>query len=81
MKKKKSITSQKLGSFIITIIHIHIQSHVGIVKTGSIFIMQAKVNTISAIVSSLEPNSLAVPVFLAIVPSIISVNPATKYKI
>lgn len=45
------------------------------------FYHTATTNVISAKVSSLEPNSLAVLVFLATVPSIISVNPATKYKI
>ena len=65
----------------IAITPIHTQSHVGIVRTGSSFIIQAATNTMSAMVSSLEPNSLAVFVFLAIGPSTISVNPATKYKI
>ena len=46
----------------------------------SVLIIQAATNVRSAMVSSLEPNSLAVFVFLAIVPSIIAVNPAAKYK-
>nr|WP_278286157.1 hypothetical protein [Eubacterium oxidoreducens] len=42
--------------------------------------MGTATNTISAIVSSFEPNSLTVPVFLATAPSIISENPAAIYS-
>lgn len=60
-------------------IHRYIQ--IGISIRGSNLMIQTTVNTISAIVSSFEPNSLTVSVFLATVPSIISVRPAVKYKV
>ena len=42
-------------------------------------VKEAERNTKSATVSSLAPNSLTVPVFLAMVPSIISVTPQRRY--
>ena len=44
-------------------------------EIGSNFIRQTAAKTISANVSSLEPNSLTVPVLLAAAPSIISERP------
>ena len=61
-------------------IRIHMQSQPGTSSTGRSFIRQAAVNTVSAIVSSLEPFSLTVPVFLATAPSVISVIPAEIYR-
>ena len=69
-----------LMTLITPIMHIHVHNHIGISNIGKNFIRQITTNTKSAKVSSLEPNSLTVFIFLATVPSIISVNPANRYK-
>ena len=48
---------------------------------GRIFTEHTATNIISATVSNLAPNSLTVLVFLAIVPSTISVIPQSRYRI
>lgn len=65
--------------FITAIIRIHIQSHLGIFITGNSLTKAADTNIKSAIVSSLDPNVLTEFVFLAIVPSTISVSPQRRY--
>ncbi len=64
---------------ITAIIKIHIQSQIGMSIAGIILIEAAKINMKSATVSKCEPNVLKDFVFLAISPSIISVNPQIKY--
>ena len=61
------------------IIKIHIQSQIGRFIADMILIEAIKINIESATVSKCEPNMLTDFVFLAIGPSIISVNPQTKY--
>ena len=61
----------------ITAIHTH--NHCGIGTIGRSLAEEADRNTKSATVSSLAPNSLTVPVFLAMLPSIISVTPQRRY--
>ena len=53
---------------------VHTYSHIGISITGRIFIRQTATNTKSAIESNLDPNSLTVFVFLAMVPSTVSAD-------
>ena len=74
-------TNAKLNILINAIMLIHTHSHTGICIIGSIFIEQTSTNTKSANVSSLDPNLLTAPVFLATVPSIISVNPQNRYSV
>ena len=71
-------TNAKLNILINAIILIHTHNHTGICIIGSIFIEQTSTNTKSANVSSLAPNLLSDPVFLATVPSIISVKTTPK---
>jgi len=59
---------------------VHIQRKVGIFRIGINLIKQTAINIKSAMESSLEPNSLTEFVSLAMVPSIISVNPAIRYR-
>ena len=58
-----------------------IHNQVGSCINGRIFAEHTATNTISATVSNLAPNSLTVLVFLAIVPSTISVIPQSGYRI
>ena len=53
----------------------HINNQMGISIAGNIFIKDTVTNARSAAVSILDPNSLTLFVFLAIVPSIISLKP------
>ena len=64
-------------TFTMTIRAIHIHNHIGMVIAGSIFTRQTTTRTRSAMLSSLAPSSLSVPVLLAIKPSAMSVAPAT----
>ena len=70
-----------LMSLMIAITVIHIYSQLGIWITGSSLTKHAPTNRKSATVSNLDPNSLTVFVFLAMVPSIISVKPQVRYRI
>ena len=70
--------NERLHILTIAIAIIQTQSHTGIQRKGSILIKQTNINRKSATVSSFAPNGLAVPVFLAIVPSIISVQPQKR---
>ena len=63
----------------IAIITIQFHNQVGNSINGSIFTKHTATNALSATVSNLAPNSLTDFVFLAIVPSIISVIPQNKY--
>ena len=56
-------------------------NQVGSCINGRIFTEHTATNIISATVSNLAPNSLTVLVFLAIVPSTISVIPQSRYRI
>lgn len=56
------------------------QIHPGRWITGKSLQQAAVINTKSATESSLEPNSVTVWVFRAMVPSTISVNPPTRYS-
>ena len=62
--------------FITAIAPVQIQTHTGKSITGSSFIRHTAAKEKSAIVSSLEPNSLTVSVILAAAPSSMSVTPA-----
>ena len=59
---------------------IQIKSHTGISSTGIIFIRHTVTRIISATVSSCDPNSLTVPVFLATVPSIHVANSCSNIQ-
>jgi hypothetical protein len=68
-----------LPILMIAIITIQFHNQVGNSINGSIFTKHTATNALSATVSYLAPNSLTDFVFLAIVPSIISVIPQNKY--
>ena len=68
-----------LPILIIAIPRIHSHNHGGIVMVGNSFIKATVTNTRSAAVSILAPHSPALFVFLAIVPSIISLKPQMIY--
>lgn len=70
-----------LPALITAMIPIHSQSQTGSSIRGRILKSAADAKIKSAAVSSFEPNALAVFVFLAIVPSIISVSPQIRYAI
>ena len=59
----------------------HTHNHPGALIVGKILIKAAVTNVRSAAVSILDPNSLVLFVFLAIVPSIISLKPQVIYII
>ena len=65
--------------FMTAITPIQIKIYAGMVNAGSNLTRHTAKSTESAIVSSLEPNSLTEFVFRAITPSIMSENPASKY--
>ena len=66
----------RLAILMIAIITIQVHNQAG---NGSIFTKHTATNILSASVSNLAPNSLMDFVFLAIVPSAISVIPQNKY--
>ena len=78
-----SVKDKENGKLILVtaITAIHIQSQLGICIVGNSLTKHATTNTKSATLSNLAPNLLEEFVFLAILPSIISVNPQTKYRI
>ena len=57
---------------------IHIQSHVGMLKTGSKRTRQTATKSRSAMLSNLAPNGVAFPVFRAMGPSIMSEKPQSR---
>ena len=59
----------------------HIHNHPGTEIAGNSLIIDTDTNAMSATVSILDPNSLALVVFLAMVPSIISLKPQRMYMI
>ena len=69
----------RLAILMIAIITIQVHNQAGNVSSGSIFTKHTATNILSASVSNLAPNSLMDFVFLAIVPSAISVIPQNKY--
>ena len=62
------------------ITQIHPHNHAANWIIGKNFITDTAVNTRSETVSSLEPNSLTAFIFLAMVPSTISVKPQNRYS-
>ena len=65
----------------IAIAAIHIHTQVGRLIIGNIFITHTAIKTKSEAVSNFEPKLLTAFVFLAIIPSIISLKPQSKYMI
>jgi len=57
-----------------------LQSQIGIFSAGNSFMNAATTNTKSATESNPEPKAVTDFVFLAMVPSIISVKPQSRYK-
>ena len=69
-----------LMNLISAITAVQMVSHAGTSSTGINLIRQTTTKMKSAAVSNLAPNSLAMPVFRAVAPSIISERPAAAYS-
>ena len=78
---RKAYPDIMLMIFTKAIAAVHIYSHIGISITVRIFIRQTAAKMKSATESNLDPNSLTVSVFRAMIPSAMSDNPAIRYSI
>ena len=73
-------THKKVQTFMAAMTQIHPHIHAASRISGRNFSKDTSVNTRSAAVSSIEPNALTAFIFLAMVPSTISVKPQNRYS-